>query len=48
MGDIIEVLPRDRVVLEILERGEMLWRVCKQLKEAGYTLALDDVVHLTE
>jgi c-di-GMP phosphodiesterase len=50
MGDLIEVLPPERVVLEILESvtltPEVLGR-CRQLQEAGYRLALDDVVGLT-
>jgi c-di-GMP-related signal transduction protein len=47
MSDLVELLPRDRVVLEILEHVEMsdaLVERCKQLKAAGYALALDDVV----
>lgn len=51
MSDIIEILPRDRVVLEILETvaitPEVLAR-CRQLKNAGYTLAMDDVMGLSE
>lgn len=49
MSDLIEVLPPERVVLEILESvtltPEVLTR-CQQLQEAGYRLALDDVVEL--
>jgi EAL and modified HD-GYP domain-containing signal transduction protein len=49
MSDLIEVLPPERVVLEILESvtltPEVLTR-CQQLQEAGYRLALDDVVGL--
>ncbi|HTJ88611.1 MAG TPA: EAL domain-containing protein [Acidocella sp.] len=49
MSDLIEVLPPERVVLEILESvtltPEVLAR-CQQLQEAGYRLALDDVVAL--
>jgi EAL and modified HD-GYP domain-containing signal transduction protein len=51
MSDIIEILPRDRVVLEILETvaitPEVLAR-CRQLKAAGYTLAMDDVMSLSD
>jgi len=51
MSDIIEILPRDRVVLEILETvaitPEVLAR-CRQLKNAGYTLAMDDVMGLSD
>jgi EAL and modified HD-GYP domain-containing signal transduction protein len=41
----IESLPRDRVVLEILETVEVdkrLLRRCRQLKARGYRMALDD------
>ncbi|MBI1823579.1 MAG: EAL domain-containing protein [Nitrospirae bacterium] len=45
MGDAIELLPRERVVLELLESAvispELITR-CRELKEAGFTLALDD------
>jgi len=50
MSDVFEVLPPDRVALEILETVEITPDVvarCRQLKEAGYTLALDDVVAIT-
>jgi c-di-GMP-related signal transduction protein len=50
MSDLIEVLPPERVVLEILENvtltPEVLAR-CQELQAAGYTLALDDVVGLS-
>ena len=51
MSDVIAVLPRDRVVLEILEHVPMTPRVierCKALAADGYTLGLDDVVRLTD
>lgn len=45
MSDTIELLPRDRMVLELLETvvidGEVIER-CRQLKERGFRLALDD------
>ncbi|GAB0118465.1 cyclic diguanylate phosphodiesterase [Acidisoma sp. 7E03] len=47
MSDVIELLPRDRVVLEILEHVEItpaLVDRCRDLKRQGYLLALDDVV----
>jgi len=50
MSDVIEVLPPERVALEILETVRLTPDVvarCRQLKEAGYTLALDDVVAIT-
>jgi EAL and modified HD-GYP domain-containing signal transduction protein len=45
MSDVIELLPRNKVVLEILEHVEVthaLVQRCKALKECGFTLALDD------
>ncbi len=50
MSDVIEVLPPERVALEILETVRFTPEVvarCRQLKQAGYTLALDDVVAIT-
>lgn len=50
-SDAIEVLPRERVVLEILETVALTPAVverCRTLKAAGYHLALDDVVEFTE
>ena len=50
MSDLIEVLPPERIVLEILETVTLTPDVlarCLQLREAGYMLALDDVVGLT-
>lgn len=51
MSDVVEALPREQVVLEILEHVAVTPAVverCRVLHEAGYTLALDDVVHLTD
>lgn len=51
MSDVIEILPKERVVLEILETVQFTPQVlarCQQLRAAGYSLALDDVVGLTE
>lgn len=45
MGDALEILPREMVVLELLETltvSAPLVERCRQLKEAGFTLALDD------
>jgi c-di-GMP-related signal transduction protein len=45
MGDTIELLPKSRVVLEILESAKIspqLIRRCRELKDSGFTLALDD------
>jgi EAL and modified HD-GYP domain-containing signal transduction protein len=47
LSDVIEVLPPEHVTLEVLETVEITPEVvarCRQLTEAGYTLALDDVV----
>jgi EAL and modified HD-GYP domain-containing signal transduction protein len=48
-SDMLELLPRQSVVLEILETvpatPEVIAR-CKALKEEGFTLALDDVIQL--
>ena len=51
MSDLIETLPKDRIVLELLEHVPMVPRVidrCKALHDDGYALCLDDVMHLTE
>ena len=45
MSEVIELLPKDRVVLEILEHVRItdpLVQRCKVLKGMGFTLALDD------
>ena len=45
MSDVIELLPRNKVVLEILETvrvTDQLVQRCLELKRAGFTLALDD------
>jgi len=50
MSNVIEVLPPERVALEILETVRISPQVverCRALKEAGYTLVLDDVVTIT-
>jgi len=47
MSDVIELLPRDKVVLEILETVKVtpaLLERCANLKKMGFTLALDDFV----
>ncbi len=47
MSDVIELLPKDKVVLEILETVKMTPAVierCTALKEMGFTLALDDFI----
>ncbi len=45
MSDVLELLPRERIVLEILETVEIDDRVierCRELKSMGFRLALDD------
>lgn len=45
MSDSLELLPREMVVLELLETLELtpeLIERCRELKEAGFVLALDD------
>jgi EAL and modified HD-GYP domain-containing signal transduction protein len=49
-NDVIELLPPQSVVLEILETvppTEGVIERCRTLKEAGFTLALDDVIQVT-
>lgn len=46
LGDLVEALPKERVVLEILDRTQIndeLIERCLQLRKLGYRLALDDV-----
>lgn len=50
-SDLIELLPKHAVVLEILETVPPTSAVverCKALKAAGFTLALDDVIQLAQ
>lgn len=45
MSDLLEILPKEQTVIEILETVEIsdsLLRRCRELKEQGFTLALDD------
>lgn len=45
MSEMVELLPRERVVLELLETVEITPQVverCKELKAKGFSLALDD------
>jgi EAL and modified HD-GYP domain-containing signal transduction protein len=47
LSDLIEALPRDRVVIEVLENvvvDEKLRNRCAELQEQGFALALDDWV----
>jgi EAL and modified HD-GYP domain-containing signal transduction protein len=48
MSEAIEILPREKVVLELLETIKVTPEVikrCQDLKEMGFTLALDDHVY---
>jgi len=47
LGDVADLLPPDLVTVEVLETVEPdreVIEACKRLKDAGYTLALDDFV----
>lgn len=51
LSAMIETLPRDRVVLELLETIEIdrhIVRRCRELKAKGYRLALDDFTRYDE
>ena len=51
LSDSIELLPPEKVVLEILETVPLTPEVisrCQALKAAGYALAFDDITHLTQ
>lgn len=48
MSDALELLPKDRVVIELLETivaDEEVFERCRTLKSLGFTLALDDHVY---
>lgn len=48
LSDILEVLPTDKIVLEVLETVEVSPQIverCRELKQRGFTLALDDFVN---
>lgn len=51
MSDVLEMLPREKFVLEVLETVEITPGIvarCGSLKQAGFRLALDDFVSLEE
>lgn len=51
MSDLVELLPRDKVVLELLETIEFtpeLVERCRHLKALGFRLALDDYTHISD
>ncbi len=48
LSDIVEILPTDKIVLEILETVEVTPEIverCTELKARGFTIALDDFVN---
>ena len=50
-SDLLELLPKEQVVLELLETikiDDAVVARCHELKAKGYTLALDDVVAISE
>ncbi|MBZ0142579.1 MAG: EAL domain-containing protein [Rhodocyclaceae bacterium] len=51
MSEVLEMLPRDKFVLEVLETVDLTPPViarCRALKDLGFTLALDDFVSLED
>ncbi|MDO9244014.1 MAG: EAL domain-containing protein, partial [Rhodocyclaceae bacterium] len=51
LSDMIEILPADKIVLEVLETVEVTPQIierCSGLKARGFTLALDDFVHFED
>jgi len=51
MSDVLEILPRERFVLEVLETVKItpdILQRCRKLKDLGFKLALDDFVTLEE
>jgi len=51
LSDLLEALPSDKIVLEVLETVEITAEIverCRALKALGYTLALDDFVNYEE
>jgi len=51
MSDMLQLLPNDRVVIELLETIEITPGIldqCRQLKRAGFSLALDDFAIMHE
>jgi EAL and modified HD-GYP domain-containing signal transduction protein len=51
MSDVVELLPPDRTVIELLEHVRITPEVvarCRELRERGFSFALDDVVQIDE
>jgi c-di-GMP-related signal transduction protein len=50
-SDMLEALPADKIVLEVLETVEVTPEIvarCTELKARGFTLALDDFIHFED
>jgi c-di-GMP-related signal transduction protein len=48
MSDVLEILPREQIVIELLETIEFTDEVvarCRELKDKGFSLALDDHIY---
>ncbi len=51
LSDMLEALPADKIVLEVLETVEVTPIIvarCRELKARGFTLALDDFLHVED
>lgn len=51
LSDMLEILPTDKIVLEVLETVEptaVIIERCRELKARGFTLALDDFVSIED
>ena len=51
LSDMLEILPTDKIVLEILETVEVTPEIierCAELKARGFTIALDDFIHFED
>jgi c-di-GMP-related signal transduction protein len=51
LSDMLEILPSDKIVLEVLETVEPTAEIverCRELKARGFTLALDDFVNYAD
>ncbi|HEX5393894.1 MAG TPA: EAL domain-containing protein [Rhodocyclaceae bacterium] len=51
LSDILEILPSEKIVLEVLETVKITPAIverCKELKSRGFMLALDDFVHMED
>ena len=51
LSDLLEALPSDKIVLEVLETVDLTPEIvdrCQALKALGYTLALDDFVNFED